>query len=313
MITCVKYNNNLSQEWDTFIDNSNTPFFFFKRLFLKYHSDRFIDHSLVFFYKEKIIATFPATVNENEIVSHGGLTFGGIISSKEVTASLAKEIVSCLKNYYLGLGLKKITIKSIPYIFNEVPAQEVLYFYWVNGFKLIRRDLSTIIEFNKRLSISKLRKRMISRGKKNELIVESSENFSDFVNFMSQVLSKHDTKPVHNAEELDFLSNHFPENIKLSIIKKDSELIAALLFFEFEAVAHAQYIGVNELGKEVGALDFLIEESINSYATKGFKYFSFGISTEKDGTYLNNGLISQKEGFGARSIPLDFYEVYLND
>ena len=219
MITCVKYNNNLSQEWDTFIDNSNTPLFFFKRLFLKYHSDRFIDHSLVFFYKEKIIATFPATVNENEIVSHGGLTFGGIISSKEVTASLAKEIVSCLKNYYLGLGLKKITIKSIPYIFNEVPAQEVLYFYWVNGFKLIRRDLSTIIEFNKRLSISKLRKRMISRGKKNELIVESSENFSDFVNFMSQVLSKHDTKPVHNAEELDFLSNHFPENIKLSIIK----------------------------------------------------------------------------------------------
>lgn len=31
------------------------------------------------------------------------------------------------------------------------------------------------------------------------------------------------------------------------------------------------------------------------------KYFDFGISTEQNGKYLNEGLIAQKEGFGGRT------------
>ena len=38
------------------------------------------------------------------------------------------------------------------------------------------------------------------------------------------------------------------------------------------------------------------------------RYFSFGISTEQAGQYLNEGLIAQKEGFGARTVVHDFYE-----
>jgi hypothetical protein len=38
------------------------------------------------------------------------------------------------------------------------------------------------------------------------------------------------------------------------------------------------------------------------------KYFDFGISSEKNGRYLNIGLIQNKESFGARAIAYDFYE-----
>jgi hypothetical protein len=38
---------------------------------------------------------------------------------------------------------------------------------------------------------------------------------------------------------------------------------------------------------------------------------SFGVSTEKNGTYLNEGLIHQKEMIGARSVVHDFYEMVL--
>jgi lipid II:glycine glycyltransferase (peptidoglycan interpeptide bridge formation enzyme) len=35
----------------------------------------------------------------------------------------------------------------------------------------------------------------------------------------------------------------------------------------------------------------------------------FGISTELDGRQLNAGLIDYKEGFGARAVNYDFYEM----
>lgn len=47
---------------------------------------------------------------------------------------------------------------------------------------------------------------------------------------------------------------------------------------------------------------------INEYY-QSKKYFDFGISTENKGIYLNKGLISFKEGFGARGVVHDFYEV----
>ena len=38
-------------------------------------------------------------------------------------------------------------------------------------------------------------------------------------------------------------------------------------------------------------------------------YFDFGISTEENGRVLNSGLIDQKEGFGARGVVHDHYEL----
>ncbi|MEM2995379.1 MAG: GNAT family N-acetyltransferase, partial [Candidatus Bathyarchaeia archaeon] len=38
-------------------------------------------------------------------------------------------------------------------------------------------------------------------------------------------------------------------------------------------------------------------------------YFDFGISTEKEGRFLNVGLITQKEEFGARAVVYDTYEI----
>jgi len=39
------------------------------------------------------------------------------------------------------------------------------------------------------------------------------------------------------------------------------------------------------------------------------KWFDFGISTEDDGRFLNEGLAAYKESFGGRSVVHDFYEL----
>ena len=64
----------------------------------------------------------------------------------------------------------------------------------------------------------------------------------------------------------------------------------------------------SQRGREVGALDLVIDRLINEIY-KDKKYFDFGISNEDNGRYLNEGLINQKEGFGARAVVHDFYEM----
>ena len=79
-----------------------------------------------------------------------------------------------------------------------------------------------------------------------------------------------------------------------------------------ETVAHAQYIASSKEGTEVGALDGLFDYLINErYSDK--KWFDFGISTEQGGTYLNEGLVFQKEGFGARAVVYDQYVINLTE
>jgi hypothetical protein len=71
--------------------------------------------------------------------------------------------------------------------------------------------------------------------------------------------------------------------------------------------AHAQYISVNEEGKDRCALDFILDYLIN-HEFKHKKYFDLGSSTEQNGQFLNESLIFQKEGFGGRGVCYETFE-----
>ena len=85
-------------------------------------------------------------------------------------------------------------------------------------------------------------------------------------------------------------------------------MVAGVIVFETKTVAHMQYIASNSAGKEVRAMDILMEKIINKYY-KHKDYIDFGISTENN-MILNEGLIKQKESFGGRGI---CYETYMLD
>ena len=83
-----------------------------------------------------------------------------------------------------------------------------------------------------------------------------------------------------------------------------------VVVFSMKKVAHVQYIAATDFGKKYGALDLLFYCLINE-EFKHNNYFDFGISTEKMGRYLNEGLIFQKEGFGGRGVVYDTYKYSL--
>ena len=130
-----------------------------------------------------------------------------------------------------------------------------------------------------------------------------------FWNILAGILQvKHKKNPVHTVAELQLLHSRFPDKIRLHVVRNGHEVVAGALIYDMGSVVHTQYLASSEFGKNNGALDMLLYYLISTeYADR--TYFDFGVSTENGGSFLNEGLIFQKEGFGARSVVYDTYEL----
>lgn len=310
MIEIIKYNSENKNTWDEFVENSKNGTFMLKRDYMDYHSDRFVDFSLMFYEDEKLIAVMPASLHDNELRSHGGLTYGGIVANKKMTSQKMLDIFDSLKLFLKKYEIKNLIYKCIPSVYHLYPSDEDLYALFRNNATLIRRDISTAIYLSDKIKFSDLRKRGAKKAIKNGLIVKQSNDFRTYIKLLTKVLEEHHgTKPVHTANELELLAQRFPDVIKLySAFDNQNTMLAGVVIFDYKQTVHAQYIANSNEGREVGALDLVFDYLINEYSANK-TYFDFGISTEDNGNYLNNGLISQKEGFGGRGIVYDFYEL----
>lgn len=305
-----KYSTKDKKNWDNLVINSKNGIFLFERNYMDYHCDRFIDHSLIFTKKNKIVAAFPANEKGDEIISHGGLTFGSLIMSKRLRTIEVLEIFDKMKIYYSDLGFKKIIYKPTPSIFHKYPAEEDLYALFKLDAQISRRDISSVININSKLTFSQTKRQAIAKCiSKNVKCVENT-NFTEFWDLLEKVLLKFDAKPVHTLEEITLLHNAFPEKIRLFEARSGDALLAGVVIYDFGQTVHTQYMANSQEGRCIGALDFINNDLLkNVFNDKS--HYSFGISTELQGIKLNKGLIQQKEMMGGRAIVLDFYTVVL--
>ena len=309
MITIKKYTQNDENTWNAFVATAKNSLFMHDRRFMDYHKERFTDFSLMFYDDDELLALLPANIKENTLFSHAGLTYGGFICNTKMKQHKMNECFEVLKNYLKENNINSFIYKTIPYVYHKNPSQEDLYTLFVNNTKMLKIEAATIIDFNFPIKIPKGRKAQIARAKREGVKIEESVDFESFIDLENAVLmEKHNTKAVHSAKELELLHSHFPEQIKLFAAFFDGKMIAASLIFIYENVIHTQYLAANEKAREIGALDYVISEIINKYsATK--RYLDFGISTEEGGRVLNEGLISQKESFGGRTVVYQTWEM----
>lgn len=320
MITVTRYTPKNHQTWNEFVKQSRQGTFLFDRNYMDYHQDRFHDHSLMIYYKDKLYALLPANevvsasnneIPQKELISHQGLTYGGLLTCNKMTAELTCETFEAIGNYLKQEGFSKLTYKAIPWIYHKIPSEEDLYaLIHVGKASLSAREISTTILLQNKLRFSEQRRRGVNKAKKNSLIIRQSsqEDVFAFWNILNNNLQqKYHTRPVHSNEELQLLMSRFPENIIGYSVLKDAEVIAGTIIFITPQVIHTQYIGASEKGKEEGALDLLFDYLINQKKWNA-PYFDFGKSTEDRGNYLNTNLIHQKEGFGGRGVAYDTYE-----
>jgi hypothetical protein len=297
--------------WDNFVSTAKNGVFLFYRDYMEYHSDRFTDHSLLFFNKGRLVALLPANTANDNLCSHGGLTFGGFITDSTMKTPLMLSMFQGLFEHCRVQGIKEIIYKPIPYIYHSVPADEDLYALFVYNAKLFARNVSSCISLSGLKKFDRNRNDNIRKAKRNTLQVKESIDIDTFMKIEEEALvERHDVKPVHTAEEMKLLAGRFPGNIKLFASFKNDVMFAGVIMYESKYVAHMQYAANSKEGWSIGAQDIIDDYLINQYY-KDKRYFDFGISTEKRGQILNLGLIKRKEDFGASALMYDQYQIVL--
>lgn len=306
----VKYSPDHQQEWDNFVESSKNGTFLFKRAYMDYHADRFHDNSFLFYKKGRLYSILPANINDKTLFSHQGLTYGGMIMDEHCTAEGVLELFNLLIGKLREDGIEKFIYKPVPHIYHTLPSEEDLYAIFRLNASLVGRNISSVYDFNNPLQFSKLRKRMVKRALKNEIIVRQTNDYASFWQILSENLKeKYGASPVHSLEEISNLSNRF-SNIRLFSAFSSNEMIGGVLCYFTSKVIRVQYISANAEGKEKGAIDAIFNYLLSN-SPKNL-YFDFGTSNENGGHYLNESLIHQKQGFGARAICYDTYEIKLH-
>lgn len=310
-ITIKQYTSDYYSIWNEFVSKAKNATFLFHRDFMEYHQDRFEDFSLLIFEDEKLISILPANRVGDTLFSHQGLTYGGFVFDKKIFLSNCIELVKQTLEFLSNNGIITLNLKLIPTIYHKLPSNEIDYILFLLEAKLNRRDSIAIVDLENKLPISRIRKRGVEKGIKNNLLIKEVDTFDEFWNeiLIPNLQSKYQVKPVHSLEEITYLKSKFPKLIKQYNVYHDAKIVAGITVFEKGNVVHPQYVSGNEaFNNELGSLDFLYNYLIEKvYPTK--KYFDFGISNENQGKKLNESLHYFKESFGARTINQDFYKV----
>lgn len=307
MLEIIRYTPENKILWDELVDSSRNGTFLFYRDYMDYHSDRFKDCSFLVFRKGKIEAILPGNIDETTFFSHQGLTYGGLITSSKIVTIDVLEIFNLINKELQSNGISEVIYKPVPYIYHTLPAQEDIYALFKLKAVKIGCNISSTIFQNNKIKFIESRKSGIRKSIKNGVIIHESDDFMAMWKMLQENLQeKHNIKPAHTETEIKLLYNRFPENIKLYLAEAHDEIVAGSLLYVMKNIVHVQYICASEIGKEIGALDFLFDKLINELFVD-IPVFDFGQSTEQMGNILNENLIFQKEGFGSRGV---VYEIY---
>jgi hypothetical protein len=302
------YNSELKSLWNNFVAYSRNGMFLFDRNYMEYHSDRFIDHSLLFFQDSKLLCLLPANIREGNLYSHEGLTFGGIISDRQMKVSIMLDVFDALSEHCKKEGIKEIFYRTIPHIYHSIPTEEDLYALFFHRSELVSRSVSLAIYLPTASQFESNRIRTIKKAKEKNLIVKESFDLKFFMEMVeANLMERHGAKPTHSINELQLLAERFPNNIKLFASFKDDVMLAGVLMYESQNVAKVQYVANSQVGRSLGAGDIVFDYLINEHYGNQ-KFFDFGTSMSPQGFSLNVGLIDYKEGFGARTVVYDCYK-----
>ncbi len=311
MIELKRYTPAAAQEWDRCVSTARQQVFLFERAYMDYHAGRFHDHSMMAYKDGQLVAVLPAHEQSGEWVSHGGLTFGGLVSGSQVKLADTLGLFVALVEYARQCGFTRLVYKPVPHIFHSIPAEDDVYALSLVGAVLRSRSASLCIDLRSPFGTPSRRmggvKTALSRG----VTVKESDDLESFWTILIERLrTAHGAAPIHTLDEITLLRNRFHEQIRLYAAFQDERMIAGLLMYEYPRVARTQYIAANDSGRSVSAVDLIVYEMLTRfYHESRFAYVDLGTSVRPEDDTINAGLYVQKEKLGGRPILIDTYHL----
>jgi hypothetical protein len=306
-----RYKDTDAAAWDDFIASSRNAPFLFKRAYMDYHRDRFDDYSLIVRLPEgDIVAVLPAHKRDLALNSHLGLTYGGFAVGPEMKTRRMLQVFGSLVEFLQKEGFSSLLYKTVPYIYHLTPTEEDRYALHLCKAQWYLSSPTTVVVQSNRLPYQTRRARGVKRALKQNVMIRETDDYSSFWEILSRNLEEgHRAKAVHSVDEIVLLKTRCPSSIRLFAAFENEDIVAGVVIYESARVAHAQYIASTPHGRDIGALDLLFDTLLNDVFQHKM-YFDFGTSSEGQG--INGGLIEQKEGFGARVVTQDWFQVDLS-
>jgi hypothetical protein len=222
------------------------------------------------------------------------------------------EVMDAACQWMTDNGIKWLVYKPVPHIYHRYPCEEDLYALFRHQARLIETNISTTIDLSCPLPLDRGNKSGANAARKAGIQVGPSDDWQSYWNLLSSLLDeRYGTRPVHTLDEMRLLQGRFPDGIRLYTATLHGELLAGVVMYLSQPVAHCQYIGASPQGKDSKALTLLFDYLIGEATKSGYRYFDFGISNEDHGHYLNEGLVRQKSRLGGRGIVYNTFEIDL--
>ncbi|MBR2287596.1 MAG: GNAT family N-acetyltransferase [Clostridia bacterium] len=316
-LTFLPYTEEWENRWDELVLHGSVNGTFLQtRHFLNYHpKGRFTDASLLILQGSTLIGVIPACEAQEEgrrcFYSHRGSTFGGIIlTESKYNISTLEALFPRLESYLAQQGYACAFFKPTSAVFSHVSPELMDYFFYKEGYT-VYEELSLYLDCASLApdilaSFSSGRRRDTRYAIKNGLVfraLSGDKELEDFYVLLTESLKRHQASPIHTLSELKFFRDTWLKDTVAfyGVFHGDTLIAGTMLFYFGKDVLHTQYLAQDASYASLFPMNFLNYQLIKLARDEGFRRFSFGISTEERGTYLNTGLAVFKEGFGTQA------------
>jgi hypothetical protein len=300
----IKYEENYENIWDDFVFNGAFGTVYHTRKFIKYHpKERFIDTSILMYYKEILICVLPCCKQNNIATnfSYLGATYGGPVFNKKYTKiKCMKIIIDKIFDFYNN----NIEFRIANDIYFE---NSIFNLYYLLSNKLrIKPELSwyiktedTFINNVKNKRNKSYLSKMIDNEEMRCFSTNNDDDYMNYYNILKQNLKiRFNTEPTHTLDEFLSIKKILDTKQSLYIVKnKENTILGGVYIIKVTDICwYTFYISKNiDYKKPNMSILYIIHNISKDSEKEGVKYIDYGISTENKGELLNIGLSDYKE------------------
>ena len=180
-----------------------------------------------------ILALLPADRDDDRLVSHGGLTYGGFVVGAGMHVAVMLDVFAACREYLRGCGVMEWTPQARSAHLPLQPAEEDLYALFRFGAALVRRDVGACAcparlgRWPERVAAS------LRKAESAGLRVAESDAMQDFWPLLEENLAaRHAARPVHSLSEIERLRSLFPTEIRLFVVHRAGRVQAGAVVYE---------------------------------------------------------------------------------
>ena len=217
--------------WNDFIHRSRNGVFLFQREYMDYHADRFEDASVIIESAQgtpRIVAVLPAnrrhTPDGDHCITHGGLTFGGLVMDEKLGSAQVLTVMEQLAAWLAGRSFVQLHYKATPHLYHRLPSEDDLYALHRLGAHTTQVLLSSTLDLQRQAPTSSQKNHALNLARRAGIDVGRCR-WADYWPLLSQTLkSRHGVGPVHTLAEIERLAGAFTQLEVLGAWQRPSHL-----------------------------------------------------------------------------------------